>query len=214
MPKPNSLLLIAADTSEVEGLTQLLPFQRAATGLLRCTDPTFSQLDLLVLPEWGACGVEKGLSTIDTEYTNWINIGFAGCCTPHDPLGECFTIHSVQQLSQQEPTLLSPLPTLPLEPLPQLPTHPLVTSPVPYTFGFHDTYRLVDMEGYPIAQAAKKQAVPCSMIKITSDYTLPSDRGFLTTQKSWLSQQLATTVISILHGMQKYILNKKEYLEK
>lgn len=214
MPKSNRLLLIAADTSEVEGLVQAIPFQKYTAGLQRCVDPNFSQLDLLILPEWGACGVEKGLSKIDTKYTHWINIGFAGCCTPHTPLGKCFTIHSVQQLSQQEPTLLSPLPTLALKPLPRLPAYPLVTSTVPYTFGFHNTYRLVDMEGYPIAQAAKKQAVPCSMIKITSDYTLSSDRGFLTTQKFWLSQKLAATVISILHGMQKYILNTKEYLEK
>lgn len=196
--KHKKILLLFADLCEAKALLEKIPFQQTAEHVYHTNNQQL-HLDLCILPTWGPAGVYQALRkyTLST-YDLWINLGFAGSCQPSLPLMQIFSIDQVHQLDAFIPTQRSKAPSLRVLPTPNLPLQILVSAHQPYTHGFHDTFSLVDMEGYTIATYAKHYGIPCMMIKIVSDYTEPSLRKNFHAMKDILSHQISQQFIQLL----------------
>lgn len=193
IPTHKRHLLLFADRCEADAFFSLFPFTQSSPHLYHCPQVP---IDLCIFHAWGEQGVISTFAQHPcNQYDLWINIGFAGACSPLLPLQHCYTVSQVYQLTPDIPPKLSQAPSLPLHPLPFLPVHTLVSAHTPYTYGFHPTFTLVDMEGYTVASYAQQWQIPCMMIKITSDYTEPSQRSSFHHIKRALSEHLAQTFL-------------------
>jgi hypothetical protein len=188
------LLLIFADPVEASETLALFPFSARSEFLYSYSTET-ALLDVIILKQWGHKGVLQALTPTPIGYDLWLNLGFAGAGNPCIPLLRTYTITSVRKCSDQmslgEELLVIPVPKLPLAQLTS------VTSP--YREGFNPHLQLVDMEGFSIAQQAALVSCPCSMIKISSDYTTQQGRSFLQSNKARLSKKLADA-FSVLYA--------------
>ncbi|AAD18556.1 hypothetical protein CpB0429 [Chlamydia pneumoniae TW-183] len=196
---PKKILCIVADYREISPLIEQLDFTQINEHLYsyRCTD---YHLDLYIVHVWGSTAVLNALQSYCQAYTDydlWINPGFVGACSPEIPLGQCYTIEKIANLTTDTPPVLSEDPPYIFDALPDsLPKSSLVTSPVLYHYGFHKTFKLLDMEGYAIASQAAEHHIPCSFLKITSDYTVPGDCPFSRLEE--VSQKLTQTLVELL----------------
>ncbi|WP_100934841.1 hypothetical protein [Candidatus Chlamydia corallus] len=193
---PKKVFCIVADYREISFLFDQLDFKQIHHHLYNYSCSNY-HLDFYIVRVWGSAAVLKALQNYPESCTNydlWINLGFAGACSPEIPLGQCYTIDQIGKLTTDTPPVLSENPYFIFNTLPtSLPKSPLVTSPTLYHYGFHKTFKLVDMEGYAIASKAAEHQIPCSFLKIASDYTVPGDFPFKKMEQ--LSQNLALTFL-------------------
>lgn len=198
-----NILLLFADFCEAEALLQELAFQKLSRNFYRVTYQQ-TQLDLCIFPMWGSQGVKQAFHQHPlTHYDLWINVGFAGACQKKISLMECFSIYQVAQLDINIPPQRSKAPLIDLLPIPALPLQTLVTTHKPYVYGFHKEFSLVDMEGYTIAQYAKKLGIPCMMMKLVSDYTEPKLRTNFHLIKRVLSKKIANHFLKLFPKIRK-----------
>lgn len=198
MHAPNStrLLFIFADMCEAEAIIQGNPFLQKRPNFYTYEDPSrVCCIDLLILTRWGRDGVAASVHTaLLSHYHACVNMGFAGSASQSFPLHSCYTIARVAELSDTDPYTLSSRPELPLYCLPSLPAAYLVSSPRPYKYGMQDSFQLIDMEGYAIADRCASLGLPCIMIKIVSDYTTPEGGDYLKNNKHALAKTLCSTL--------------------
>ncbi|AFS24628.1 nucleoside phosphorylase-I family protein [Chlamydia psittaci] len=197
------ILLVLADRSEAQSLLQDFAFAKLTENFYRCPDMHMSILiDMIILDQWGKDGVIRALTnTVLKNYDSCVNVGFAGACSPRFPLQTCYTIDRVSQLSKDLPNQLDTTPELTVIALPSLPKATLVSAHAPYTYGFHDTFQLVDMEGYAIAELCKNVNLRCMMLKITSDYTTEDGRDYIKQHKHVLSEKLSCAFASTIYDI-------------
>ncbi|WP_257615699.1 hypothetical protein [Chlamydia suis] len=192
------LLLIFADPAEASATLELFPFSAHREFFSYHTEAFL--IDVLILKKWGPKGVIHALTPPPMGYHRWINLGFAGACNPDIPLLTTYTTASVKIFNDQG----SPETSYAVTPVPSLPIAQLTSVSSPYRKGFHKQWQLVDMEGFFIAQQASLISCPCSMIKVSSDYTIPGGGNFLKKNKARLSQKLAeslqTHLLSFTHN--------------
>lgn len=186
------LLLIFADPAEAARTLSLFPFSLNKENFYTYHTENVL-LDVMVLKTWGYRGVVQALSPPPSGYDLWINAGFSGAGNPNIPLLKTYTITSVKELT---PTT-SVEEELEVTPIPRLPLAQLTSVRSPYRDGFHEYLQLVDMEGFFIAKQASLVACPCSMIKVSSDYTTREGQDFLKNNKVKLSQKLAEAIFPI-----------------
>ncbi|MBQ8498336.1 hypothetical protein [Chlamydia sp.] len=185
------ILLIFADPIEASETLALFPFSACDNFYTYCTEHL--HLDVLVLEKWGYEGVLQALTPPPSGYNLWINLGFAGATNPNIPLLTTYTITNVKELTKKTFVAREFMVT----PISGLPQAQLTTVKSPYREGFHNNLQLVDMEGFFVAQQAFLSASPCSMIKVTSDYTTQKGNVFLNKNKIRLSQKLAQAFLRI-----------------
>lgn len=196
--QPVRALCFIADPCESQALFSLLPFTALyPPRIFRYHTPQLT-LDLCLLHAWGSSAVHHAIQDYPqalTSYDLWLNLGFAGACSPAIPLSTCYLIEHLGKLHPHDQSL-SEAPQLIFTPkATALQTTSLVTADAPYILGFHKTFQLVDMEGYAIATLAHSQGLPLSIIKITSDYTLPRRKTFVQEHSAALASVLAKTLL-------------------
>lgn len=179
-----SNLFIFADYCEAKALIN--------TGFSRRSYNFFSskQADLVILDCWGSQGVLTTLTKVFSSYSLWINAGFAGAASYTLHLGQCYSVHTVYPYHRRS--------LYQLQPYAFLPAKELTSFDIPYTDGIHNIFELIDMEGFAIAKLAESYHIPCTMIKIVSDYTEPSGREYLLRYKDKLSHTLASACLKAL----------------
>ncbi|SPN73546.1 nucleosidase,Phosphorylase superfamily [Chlamydia serpentis] len=194
------IFCIVADYREISPLLQTLSFKQINHNLYSHIGPNY-HLDLYIVHVWGSMAMLEALQNYprsSTDYDLWINLGFAGACSPKIPLGKCYNINQIGKLSNDSPPRLTEDLHYVLESLPDsLPQNSLVTSPTTYHYGFHETFKLVDMEGYAIASEAAYYEIPCAFLKIVSDYTIPGDNP-LDKRAQKLSENLTQILLKAL----------------
>ncbi|WP_201456820.1 hypothetical protein [Chlamydia sp. 17-3921] len=196
------LFCFIADFCEAKALLQNFYFKKQEGNNLYQYESKQFLLDVCILNSWGEAAVMCALQNYPqalTSYDLWLNIGFAGACNPSIPLQKCFLIKSLRKSSSTDPKCLTQDPALILNTIgTTLPSNTLVTAEAPYTLGFHNTFQLIDMEGYMIASLAKQYQQPLSMLKIISDYTIPRRDDFIKKQSPQLATKLAETFMTHL----------------
>ncbi|QXE27205.1 hypothetical protein [Chlamydia buteonis] len=197
------ILLVLADRQEAQSLLQDFAFTKLTNNFYRCPDIHMSILiDMIILDQWGKDGVVQALTnTLLKNYDSCVNIGFAGACSSRFPLQTCYTIDKVSQLSKDIPNQLDTTPELTVTALPSLSKATLVSAHAPYKHGFHDTFQLVDMEGYSIAGLCKNLNLRCMMLKITSDYTTKDGGDYIKQHKRVLSEKLSCAFASTIYDI-------------
>ncbi|ASD30539.1 hypothetical protein [Chlamydia abortus] len=197
------ILLVLADKNEAQSLLQDFAFTKLTNHFYRCPDRHMSILiDMIILDRWGKDGVVQSLThTVLQNYDSCVNVGFAGACSSKFPLQTRYTIDKVSQLSKDIPNQLDTTPELTVTALPSLTKATLVSAHAPYTYGFHDTFQLVDMEGYFIAELCKNLHLRCMMLKITSDYTTKEGRDYIQQHKHVLSKKLSCAFASAIYDI-------------
>lgn len=200
LTKYTRLLFIFADICEAEAVIREYPFEKKHPNFYSYRNANhLCLMDLLILKQWGRDGVISSLTTeLLSNYHACINMGFAGSSSFCFPLHSCYTIDRVVELSRENPQALSHQPELTLLPLPSLPLAHLASSPIPYKYGIQEHLQLIDMEGYTIARLCKNQGLPCIMIKIVSDYTIPEGSDYLKNNKHALAETLCATLRELL----------------
>ncbi|QVE48926.1 hypothetical protein SBV42_04020 [Chlamydia crocodili] len=197
------ILLILADINEAKSLIEDFAFKRTDKNFYQCRDSHMSiAMDMILLEQWGEEGVIKALRDIELEnYDSCVNLGFAGSCCPDLPLQTFYTIDKVSQLSKTNPKQLDSAVELAVIAIPNLPRASLVSAHAPYKYGFHETFRLVDMEGYTIARLCKNHNLHCMMMKITSDYTIQEGGEYLKKHKNILAEKLSYAFSSSIYDI-------------
>lgn len=192
------LLIVLADLQEAKALIQEIPFQKCSSHTYRYEDAR-TRWDLMILQRWGKEGVLASLSpSMLSHYHGCVNLGFAGACSLRFPRQACYTISEVS---------LPDTPYHPLTTVPSLPTARLVSFHEPYRQGLHDTFELVDMEGYTLATICQEAHRTCWMIKVVSDYTTPNGGEYLHRHKSRLARRLSQTFISCMPAISHHVEN-------
>ncbi|MEF9519873.1 hypothetical protein SBV45_04840 [Chlamydia crocodili] len=197
------ILLILADMDEAKSLIEDFAFNRADKNFYQCRDSHMSiAMDMILLEQWGEDGVIQALRDIKLEnYDSCVNLGFAGSCSPDLPLQTFYTIDKVSKLSKTTPEQLDSAIELEIVAIPNLPKANLVSAHAPYKYGFHETFQLVDMEGYAIARLCKNHNLPCMMMKITSDYATREGEEYLKKHRSILAEKLSYAFTSSIYDI-------------
>ncbi|SYX08865.1 nucleosidase,Phosphorylase superfamily [Chlamydia poikilotherma] len=197
------ILLILADMNEAKSLIEDFAFIRTDKNFYQCRDSHMSiAMDMILLEQWGKDGVIKALKDIKLEnYDSCVNLGFAGSCSPDLPLQNFYTINSVSQLSKTTPEQLDSAIELEIIAIPNLPKATLVSAHTPYKHGFHETFQLVDMEGYAIARLCKNHNLRCMMIKIISDYATQEGGEYLKKHRDVLAEKLSYAFTSSIYAI-------------
>ncbi|WP_348663935.1 hypothetical protein [Chlamydia vaughanii] len=196
------LLLIFADIEEAKSLIRDFAFIQKGTNLFQCRDShTSIAMDMIILNQWGESGVLEAFQTIEEieTYHACVNIGFAGACSKDLLLHNCYTIEHISELSKDSPFNVSDNPELSITPIPSFPTAKLVSAHAPYKHGTHETFQLIDMEGYTIARLCSDYHLRCIMLKIASDFTTTNGGDYLNLHKNTLAEELSSAFASCLH---------------
>ncbi|WP_375793284.1 hypothetical protein O1W69_04055 [Chlamydia sp. 12-01] len=197
------ILLVLADMNEAKSLIADFAFTQADKNFYQCRDSHMSiAMDMILLEQWGEDGVIKALRNIQLEhYDSCVNLGFAGSCSPDLPLQTFYTIDKVSQLSKTTPEQLDSTIELAITAIPNLPRANLVSAHAPYKYGFHETYQLVDMEGYTVARLCKNHNLRCMMIKITSDYATQEGGEYIKQHRNVLAEKLSYAFTSSIYDI-------------